>query len=417
MRSRMRTQTKERFVMGLRAKLCGAVAALACLLADAHAQGTTQVLPIIDVWASRTGTGIIGASTSVITADEIARSPGLTIQDVLSREVGVQTWSTAGGTNGATTTVDLRGFGATASSNTLFLLNGRRLNDIDLLGVDLSTIPRDSIERIEISRGNSGAVLYGGGAVGGVINIITKTGVALPPTARVEGGFGSFNQHEINGSAAASSGPFAASVFAYGVNSDGYRVNSALRERTAIGDLRYTGDEGKAWAVISADDQHLGLPGARLVDQALGINEVVTDRRGATTPTAFADKTGQGLTLGVSRIVGQGVELIVDGNLRRKNQTAFSTLFGFDTSDIRELTTASITPRAIIDTQMLGLPTKITTGIDYYDSTLEARRSVHLNDPPFHIYNLRQQSTGVYAQQILGVLPTTDLSWGGRVEI
>src|SRR5262245_21424938 len=313
MRSRMRTQTKERFVMGLRAKLCGAVAALACLLADAHAQGTTQVLPIIDVWASRTGTGIIGASTSVITADEIARSPGLTIQDVLSREVGVQTWSTAGGTNGATTTVDLRGFGATASSNTLFLLNGRRLNDIDLLGVDLSTIPRDSIERIEISRGNSGAVLYGGGAVGGVINIITKTGVALPPTARVEGGFGSFNQREINGSAAISSGPFAASVFAYGVNSDGYRVNSGLRERTAIGDLRYTGDEGKAWAVISADDQHLGLPGARLVDQALGINELVTDRRGATTPTAFADKNGEGLTLGLSRIIGQGVELIVDG--------------------------------------------------------------------------------------------------------
>jgi iron complex outermembrane recepter protein len=59
---------------------------------------------------------------------------------------------------------------------------------------------------------------------------------------------------------------FAASVFANGINSDGYRVNSALRERSAIGDLRYTGNEGKAWAVISGDDQHLGLPGARLVD-------------------------------------------------------------------------------------------------------------------------------------------------------
>jgi iron complex outermembrane receptor protein len=188
--------------MGLKAKLCGIFAALACMISAARAQGPTQVLPVIDVWASRTGTGIVGASTSVITADEIARSPGLTIQDVLSREVGVQTWSTTGGNNGATTTVDLRGFGATASSNTLFLLNGRRLNDIDLLGVDLSTIPKDSIERIEISRGNSGAVLYGGGAVGGVINIITKTGVALPPTARIEGGFGSFNQREINGSAA-----------------------------------------------------------------------------------------------------------------------------------------------------------------------------------------------------------------------
>ena len=43
------------------------------------------------------------------------------------------------------------------------------LTDIDLLGVDLSTTPRDSIERIEITRGDSGAVLFGDGAVGGVI--------------------------------------------------------------------------------------------------------------------------------------------------------------------------------------------------------------------------------------------------------
>ena len=47
---------------------------------------------------------------------------------------------------------------------------------------------------------------------------------------------------------------------------------------------------------------------------------------------------------------------------------------------------------------------------------LEAKRSVELNDPPFHTYNLRQQSTGIYAQQTTGVLPTTDLSWGGRLQ-
>ncbi|HEY6024718.1 MAG TPA: TonB-dependent receptor [Pseudolabrys sp.] len=382
----------------------------------AFAQSDTQVLPTVDVWATRTGTGITGASTSVVTAEDIARSPGTTIQDVLSQETGVQTWSTSGGKNGAGTTVDLRGFGATASSNTLVLLNGRRLTDIDLSGVDLSAIPRDSIERIEITRGNSGAVLYGDGAVGGVINIITKTGVALPPSARIEGGFGSFRQHEVNGSAAASHGPFAVSVFANGVNSDGYRVNDFVRQRNAVGDLRYTGDEGKAWLNISGDDQHLGLPGARLVDQSAGINELITDRRGATTPNAFSSKTGENLTLGVSRMFGQNVELIVDGNLRRKDQTIFSTLFGFDTSDIRELTTASITPRANIDARIFGLPTKVTAGVDYYNSALEARRSVALNDPPFHTYNLRQQSTGVYAQQTVGILPTTDLSWGGRLQ-
>ena len=123
-----------------------------------------------------TNTTITGASTTVITSTDIERNPGVTIQDLLSRQPGIQVRSLFGGVNGAASTVDLRGFGATASNNTLVLINGRRINDLDLAGVDLSTLPRESIDHIEITRGNSGAVLYGDGAVGGVINIVTKTG-------------------------------------------------------------------------------------------------------------------------------------------------------------------------------------------------------------------------------------------------
>jgi iron complex outermembrane recepter protein len=405
--------------MGTRFRLTGAALALTALLAQAaSAQDSPQdnklILPTIDVWASRTGAGITGASTSVITAEDIARSPGTTIQELLSQEVGVQTISTSGAKNGAGTTVDLRGFGATAVSNTLVLLNGRRLTDIDLSGIDFSTIPRDSIERIEITRGNSGAVLYGDGAVGGVINIVTKTGVAKPPSGRVEAGFGSFNQRELNASAAASHGPFAVSVSSNAVNSDGYRVNDYVRQRNAVGDLRYTGDQGSAWLNISGDDQHLGLPGARLV--TLTSSELDSDRRGATTPNAFSSKTGGSHTFGVSWQIGQSVELIVDGNLRRKDQTVFSSLFDFDTSDLRVLTTGSVTPRVNINSQLFGAPTKVTTGIDYYNSDLDAKRSIALNDPPYHTFDLKQQATAVYWQQTVGILPTTDVSGGARLQ-
>src|SRR6202022_987785 len=133
--------------------------------------------------AVRQFNGIVGASTSVIPSEDIAHSPAQTVQEIIAQTPGVQLTSLYGGVNGVGTAVDLRGFGAFATANTLLLINGRRVNDIDLAGVDISTIPRDSIERIEITRGNSGAVLYGDNAVGGVINIVLKNGVGGPPVA------------------------------------------------------------------------------------------------------------------------------------------------------------------------------------------------------------------------------------------
>src|SRR3972149_5240153 len=191
--------------MGLGFRRLSTALMLAVMFApSARAQDTQDnkvILPPIDVSSSRLGGGIAGSSTSGITARDIARSPGESLQDVIGREAGIQTWSTFTGVNGAGTTVDMRGFGAAAGSNALVLVNGRRLNDIDMANVNFAAIPRNSIERIEITRGNSGAVLYGDNVVGGVINIITKTAVAQPPSARIEGAFGSFRRAEGNASA------------------------------------------------------------------------------------------------------------------------------------------------------------------------------------------------------------------------
>ena len=296
----------------------------------------------------------------------------------------------------------------------MVLVNGRRLTDIDLAGVDFSAIPRDSIERIEVTRGNSGAVLYGDGAVGGVVNIVTKTGAGQAPTAQIGGGYGSFRQREGNVSASASTGPFAASVFANAIDSDGYRINNALRQRNVQGDFRYNVDGGTFYANIAADDQKLGLPGARRV--TLTSSQLETDRRGATTPTAFANKQGVSATFGYTRSLLNGLELIIDGGIRQKDQQTFSSIGGFDTSDDRGLVTASLTPRFIAQSSVFGLPSKVIAGIDIYDATLNANRGAKLSDPPVHRFELTQRSVGVYWQQTLGVLPHTDVSWGARVQ-
>lgn len=372
--------------------------------------------------------GIPGAATSIITADVIRRSPGQTVQDVLATVPGIQLQSLYGGVNGAGTTVDLRGFGAFASSNTLFLLNGRRLNDADLQGVDLSTIPLQSIERIEVTRGNSAAVLYGDNAIGGVVNVITKSGTdnGKPLSGRIEAGIGSFNQRFGSISAAANAGPWSTSVFANAIKSDGYRANNKLEQQNGIGELRYTTPDLKAYFNITGDNQRLGLPGARSNHYSPDgfsppfVNQL-NDPRGTSTPLDYANKQGLSATTGFTKSLSNSVDLIVDGGVRSKQQQG--GFFGDPASPFpstsyvdSDLLTWSLTPRLNIRSAMFGMPSTILTGVDYYDASYKSNRSATIDDPPNHVYNLDQKTIAGYWQQTIGIWQNTDFSYGGRIQ-
>lgn len=400
-------------------RAAGALALAGVMAALPQGQAKAQQgdrLPTINVTDSRLGQGIVGTSTSIITAEEIERAPEQTLSDILSREAGIQTSSFYGGFNGVGTTVDLRGFGVTGPSNTLILINGRRLNDWDLPGFDLATIAKNSIERIEVTRGNSGGVLYGDGAVGGVINIVTKNGVGLAPSARIEGAYGSFRTKEGALSANTSSGPFSASFYGNGLSSDGYRANNSLHQKTGVGDFRYTTEQGSAYLNVGVDDQRLRLPGERRIDVSAGLDQYNDDRRGTSTPLNYGDKQGLRVTGGFSRIFAPGVELIVDGGVRRKDQQAgFFQQFGQQYVDTN-LTTASVTPRVNIAQTLWGLPSRIIAGLDVYHTDFKQDRSLLQGLPVIHDYEGRQQSVAGYWQQTIGLNPATDVSFGGRLQ-
>jgi iron complex outermembrane receptor protein len=366
--------------------------------------------------------GIVGASATVITAEQIAHSPSHTLAEIIAQVPGVQLQSLFGGVNGAKTSIDLRGFGAVANSNTLFLVNGRRLSDIDSTAVDLSTIPLNAIERIEITRGNSGAVLYGDNAIGGVVNIVTKTGVGGPPVAiRGEAGVGSFNQRMAAVSAATNSGPWSTSFYGNGIKSDGYRINNALDQRNGVGNVNYTTPGLTAFLTVTGDDQKLGFPGGRLVDPSIGVNELVTNRRGTSTPFDYGNQQGASATTGFTKSLWNGAELIVDGGFRdRKTQSGFfgatPTISFASTYNDADLKTWSITPRLSVKNVMFGMPSQILTGIDFYDTTFHQTRGAFRGVPPGHTYNLSQQTVAGYWQQTIGLLPTTDFSYGARVQ-
>ncbi len=137
----------------------------------AQAQNATEMeTGTVVVSATRTEQMIedVPQTMQVITADEIKKIGATQLVDVLSLATGIETSNQKGSLN-------IRGFGFGYS---LILVNGRKParleSNHDGLGMLMQTIGVNNIERVEIIRGQAGA-MYGANAIAGVVNIITKT--------------------------------------------------------------------------------------------------------------------------------------------------------------------------------------------------------------------------------------------------
>ena len=117
------------------------------------------------------------APITVINKEQVEASGKVSIGDFLQTlpEQGnaINTSVNNGSTGDGSTRVSLRGLGTT---RTLVLLNGRRFvpgGPGANQSVDLSSIPSNALERIEVLKDGASAV-YGSDAIGGVINLITR---------------------------------------------------------------------------------------------------------------------------------------------------------------------------------------------------------------------------------------------------
>lgn len=121
-----------------------------------------------------------GKSVIVITKEQLQKSGGKTLSQVLNEQAGIII-NGANSNPGATKAIYIDGAG---SGYTLVMLDGVPLQDASNTDntIDLRTITLESIERIEIVKGSQ-SVLYGSDAIAGVINIITKKGGGGKPFA------------------------------------------------------------------------------------------------------------------------------------------------------------------------------------------------------------------------------------------
>lgn len=202
----------------------------------------------------------IPRNVSVITADDIARSPSNDIVSLLAREANLEIRSVTG--NDKFSGIDIRGMGDTFSSNVVVLVDGARLNAPDLSGADFSSIALGQIARVEVLRGGGG-VRYGNGAVGGVINIITKKDDSERARLNAEVSSGSFNTHEARLGLNMARGAWGMSLDAVSSDSDGFRHNSDLRKDDVSANVTY---EPLDWLRLELSARYhkdrYGLPGS-----------------------------------------------------------------------------------------------------------------------------------------------------------
>ncbi len=222
-------------------------------------------------------------SVQVITKADIQNSAALSLPDVLRMLGGVNVRSAAPGQLGLNAVIDLGGFGATATQNTLVLVDGRPLNPIDSSDIAWSAVPLSSIQRIEIAPVGVG-VQYGAGASGGVVHIFTDKKVEDVTRAGVQ--LGSFASTLMDFNMERTFEDLSVSLQAGATHSDGWRENSQGKSQNASVKVKqFVGDGAYFFAELMAAQQSNGFSGGVLGkvgegdQQAAKFNNVGSDNR------------------------------------------------------------------------------------------------------------------------------------------
>ncbi|MGA1869883.1 MAG: TonB-dependent receptor [bacterium] len=256
----------------------------------------------------------IPKNVTVITHEDIEKAPSTTMVDMLAKETNITLRSYSGQDKGAS--VDIRGMGDTMVSSVIVMEDGFKLNPPDMAGPDFASIPLTQIKRIEILRG-AGSVLYGDGAVGGVINIITKKGDTLSQ-GLLKIHYGGYESSDTQISYQGHTRKFHGAFNAGYSDSEGYRDNGFLRKGDIGG--RFSVDLSSSLIFSYSHSFHqdkYGLPGP------VSSENIDSDERRIETdrPEDFGEVTDHRMMGGIQIDFGkEGVLNLHSGYRTRDNE-------------------------------------------------------------------------------------------------
>jgi len=163
------------------------------------------------------------ASVTVISREDVRQSASQTVDDLLRQVPGFSLFRRTSSVVGHPTTqgLSLRGIGPSGTSRALVLLDGVPINDPFGGWVYWSRIPLQSIEQIEVVHGG-GSSVWGNGALGGVVHILTRRPVER--AAFFETSYGSYDTRNFDLLLTEAKGPLRLSLEGNYFDTGGYPI-------------------------------------------------------------------------------------------------------------------------------------------------------------------------------------------------
>ena len=371
----------------------------------------TVNIPIYKPLSKSLTTSIPGSSNIILTKKDLIKYSNSSINEIIDKEAGIKNRSIYGNnSSGSKSTIDIRGMGAQAKSNVLILINGQRLNNIDMSEIDFPSIPIESIDRIEIFKGNSATVLYGDGAIGGAINIITNPEINKTSKNKIIYKNGSFNNNEIIWNNNQNYDNYNISTYFNHTETDGYRDENEQQQNNFTSEIRFPRSNGDHFIAASFSEQIMSTPSDRSQDQ------LYTDRKGSDTPDDFVNSEGGSLLYSSNYQLKDNLDLVFNSSFRIKDSYSDLQSTAYPSYSDTTLTNYQLTPRINHISSLFGKNTKSNYGIDIQYADYKSLRKKNKKAIPLHRYYAWQSTQSIYAQQSLEFDKYTKLGLGFRAQ-
>lgn len=400
-------------------------AAIITFASSAQTQTNSDLQPVT-IYGSRFQETIDKAlpQTTIITSSQIEKSGLTNISEVLQKLGNIPVKIDLRGGNNVS--IDMRGYGDTSDNNVVVLLDGVKLSEDEGAPARISIIPMEAIEHIEIHKGGS-SVLYGNGATGGYINIITKKYVKDQTV--LTGGLGSYNTITSSAYSSQKINDLNISIFGKTNHSDNYRDNNKTNEQSIGSVIQWSpSDKTMAGIRLFGNQERAEQPGA-LPSIYLNTNPRQTQVPGYQSNFEF---NYSNITLFGSQKFDDA-EFSVDLNTRKK-KTAW--LYNYNASTVSsyyyggsyptawgqtnsETTTNSFSPRVKIN-NFLAKENSLTLGYDWSKWDLLSSGTKNNTESPyedrvsFTNKSGNHKSEGIYLYDDWKLTSTDRFIFGGR---